>query len=51
MSNVEVFRQMGAGHTNLEEWGEKERWLAHSGDLGETSTQVNRRQHSLSTST
>ena len=37
-SNVEVFHQMGAGHTHLAEWGGKGRWLMHSGNLGETST-------------
>ena len=33
-SNVEVFQQIGAGHTHLEKWGGKGRWLMHSGDLG-----------------
>ena len=38
-SNVEVLHQIGAGHTHLEKWGGKGRWLMHSVYSGETSTQ------------
>ena len=31
---------MGAGHTHLEEWEGIGRWLMHSGNLGEASTQA-----------
>ena len=49
-SNVEVCRQMGAGHTHLEEWGGKGDGTCTVGSWGrQARIQVNRRRHSSCT--